>query len=419
MHPAFWKGLTALLILYALGQHFGKYDRALQYHNRLRPTEQKTSHYHAHDTRPANKSTWTYHWKEHCNNYALTSEQCDAAFPDLYFEIDRAASHWATRELNTQSLELYEGNEAGVRARLEEGQLRIVQTRGMWRQDFRQRIIAVLHQIYRALVAVESSEPFQDTEFTFVVDDFPLFPNNDSRQLAVFSFARNVKIKGHEAVWLMPDFNFWAAVPSAGAFAEMQARARSHDARIEDKEQRLVWRGVEWTNPEVRGALLNASVGRPWADVKSMTWGDTTKFLSLDEHCRYAFVVNTEGRSWSSRLTHLLNCDSVPVIHDMEWTAHYYHLLDAGVNYVPAHRDFSDLEKQIEYYLAHPQTSQRISDAARTTFRERYTSPAAEACYWRELLRTWSSIAPRPERTPSISFEEFLLHDNGNDYPYE
>ncbi|KAI6813993.1 hypothetical protein KC332_g355 [Hortaea werneckii] len=419
MHPAFWKGLTALLILYVLGQHLGVRDRALQYHNKQRLTEQKPSHYHAHNTRPAKNSTWTYHWKEHRNNHALTDEQCDAAFPDLYFEIDRAASYWATRELNTQSLELYEGNEAGVRAHLEEGQLRIVQTRGMWREDFRQRIIAVLHQIYRALVAVESSEPFQDTEFTFVVDDFPLFPSNDSSQSAVFSFARNVKIESHEAVWLMPDFNFWAAVPSAGAFAEMQARARSHDARIEDKEQRLVWRGVEWTNPELRGALLNASVGRPWADVKSMTWGDTTKFLSLDEHCRYAFVVNTEGRSWSSRLTHLLNCDSVPVIHDMEWTAHYYHLLDAGVNYVPVRRDFSDLEKQIEYHLAHPQTSQRISDAARTTFRERYTSPAAEACYWRKLLRTWSGIAPRPERTPSIVFEEFLLHDNGKDYPYE
>ena len=169
-----------------------------------------------------------------------------------------------------------------------------------------------------------------------------------------------------------------------------------------------MWRGVEWTNSEVRGALLNASVGRSWADVMSMSWGDTTKVLSLDEHCRYAYVVNTEGRSWSSRLTHLLNCDSVPVIHDMDWTAHYYHLLDAGVNYIPVRRDFSDLNKQMEYYLAHPRSSQRISDAARTTFRERYTSPAAEACYWRRLLKTWSSMAPRPERTPSISFEEFL-----------
>ncbi|KAI6910433.1 hypothetical protein KC316_g4810 [Hortaea werneckii] len=419
MHPAFWKGLTALLVLYVLGQHLGVCDRALQYHNRLRPTEQKSLHYHAHDTQPANISTWTYDWKRHSNNHALTSDQCEAAFPDLYFEIDRAASYWATRELTTQSLALYEGNEAGVRARLEEGQLRIVQTRGMWRQDFRQRIVAVLHQIHRALVAVESVERFQDTEFTFVVDDFPLFPRNGSTQLAVFSFARNVKLESHEAVWLMPDFNLWAAVPSAGAFAEMQARARSYDARIEDKEQKLVWRGVEWTNPEVRGALLNASVGRPWADVKSMTWGDTAEFLSLDEHCRYAFVVNTEGRSWSSRLTHLLNCDSVPVIHDMDWTAHYYHLLDAGVNHVPVHRDFSDLDKQMEHYLAHPLSSQRISDAARTTFRERYTSPAAEACYWRRLLRTWSSIAPRPARTPSISFEEFLLHDNRKDYPYE
>jgi len=53
--------------------------------------------------------------------------------------------------------------------------------------------------------------------------------------------------------------------------------------------------------------------------------------------------------------------------------------------------------------LSHPEEAQRIADNSVRTFRERYLTPAAEACYWRALIRGWGSI----------SFESELYEPNG------
>lgn len=58
--------------------------------------------------------------------------------------------------------------------------------------------------------------------------------------------------------------------------------------------------------------------------------------------------VHAEGRSWSGRLKYILNCDSVAIIHDLEWAAWYYHLLAPSgpeKNHIPVRRDHSDLER--------------------------------------------------------------------------
>jgi hypothetical protein len=120
----------------------------------------------------------------------------------------------------------------------------------------------------------------------------------------------------------------------------------------------------------------------------------------MEDFCRYAFLVHTEGRSWSGRLKYLLNCDSVTVIHEREWTAHYYSLLvpdGPKQNFVPAKRNFSDLKKKVQYYLNHQNEAQRIADNAVTTFRDRYLTLAAETCYWRRLIEGWNSVAESPE----------------------
>jgi hypothetical protein len=111
------------------------------------------------------------------------------------------------------------------------------------------------------------------------------------------------------------------------------------------------------------------------------------------------------------------------MVHDVEWVAHYYHLLDTevdstkGANCVHVERDFSNLEAKVHYYNNHTKEAQQIATRARETFRERYTSPAATACYWRSLLRAWSTVSFDPvistkgkggkEKMRGISIEEF------------
>ena len=280
---------------------------------------------------------------------------------------------------------------------------------------------------------------------------------------SIWAFTRKLKDRDQDRLWLMPDFNFFASPPIGSTWFDMQRRARIHDSPLMDKIPKIVWRGVKWTAPDVRGSLLDVTKGKEWADVIEVDHQNGTNMMSMDELCRYMFVTHTEGRSWSGksqcllqqmvnlpshiqrlieqayifivrhranmielgRLKFLLNCNSLPVVHDLEWTAEFYHLLVPNgphQNYIQVNRDFSNLENKITYYLEHPEEAHRIAVNAVNTFRSRYTSPAAEACYWRRLISGWSEVAfdPEPFETVSVnisgkSFQEEQLRG----IPYE
>jgi hypothetical protein len=90
------------------------------------------------------------------------------------------------------------------------------------------------------------------------------------------------------------------------------------------KDPRAVWRGA--LNNPIRKALIDMSGDKPWANVQSMNHENR---MHMAEFCAYQFPVHTEGNTWSGRLRYLQNCNSVSVIHDLSFKAHYYHLLEA------------------------------------------------------------------------------------------
>lgn len=61
-------------------------------------------------------------------------------------------------------------------------------------------------------------------------------------------------------------------------------------------------------------------------------------------------------------------------------------------NYVAVDRDFEKLDQMMKYLSQHDSEAERIADNNVQTFRERYLTPAAEACYWRALIRGWKSV---------------------------
>lgn len=106
------------------------------------------------------------------------------------------------------------------------------------------------------------------------------------------------------------------------------------------------------------------------------------------------------GRSYSGRLKYLQNCHSVPIIPKMHWIEpHHKLLIDQGpaMNYIPVKFDFSDLGEKVEYYLEHPEEAERIADNNVAMFRDKYLTPAAQACYWRKLFRMWRDVSFEPE----------------------
>lgn len=46
----------------------------------------------------------------------------------------------------------------------------------------------------------------------------------------------------------------------------------------------------------------------------------------------------------------------------------------------------------MEDLLDHPEKAKRIADNSVQVFRERYLTQAAEACYWRRLIKRWRDV---------------------------
>ena len=276
------------------------------------------------------------------------------------------------------------------------------------------RAIAILSSISRAVVAYP--EPLPNIEFSFCVGDVPTADPFDKH--AIWTLTRRAK---EESKWVMPDFGYWSwALDVVGEYAQV----RNEIAEIErgtpfkDKKRMAVWRGAVDTN-DLREDLIKATKGKAWSDVEEITWVNLTTMapgmeelsISMSDHCRYQYVLHTEGHSYSGRGKYLLNCNSVFVTHDLEWIEPHTHLLitkGPHQNAVLVERDWSDLEDKIQYFLTHEDEARRIAANSVKMFRERYLTPAAQACYWRRLFREWASVQ---------GFEPKLWESVGDDGP--
>lgn len=55
-------------------------------------------------------------------------------------------------------------------------------------------------------------------------------------------------------------------------------------------------------------------------------------------------------------------------------------------------RDWSDLDEKMDYLLSHPEEAKRIAENNARTFRDRYLTPAAQACYMRRMVKAWADL---------------------------
>ncbi|KAI0481157.1 hypothetical protein GGR56DRAFT_672195 [Xylariaceae sp. FL0804] len=220
-----------------------------------------------------------------------------------------------------------------------------------------------------------------------------------------------------------------------------------------DKDDRVVWRGTKRFNsphyPHLRQDLLEATRGAAWADVQALDGPAPAPPMMIEDFCRYKYVLYTDGVTYSGRLPFLQMCGSVLLTPPIAWRQHLTHLirplfssdldlggyldpdldLDGGNNNAsaaatagddtgstwtpsanidkgwPAHYapssanavfvapDWSDLGAAVRWLDDHPDVAEGIARRQRELFvGGGYLGPAAEACYWRALIRGWSSV---------------------------
>ncbi|KAL5357372.1 glycosyl transferase family 90-domain-containing protein [Aspergillus floccosus] len=346
-------------------------------------------------------ANWEFEVQRDGDNHGLSDEQCRAAFPKLFVELDKSASFHEENPIRFQDLDGMAVEDGMVRGIIENGELYIVDYGAMPFTFSRAK--ATLHSLQRALSAFPDRHLLPSVEFVFTTDDY------STGDGPIWSYSKRDE---DEAVWLMPDFGYWSwPEVKIGPYKDIRRRIAAVDegettatgevipgTRFADKKKQLVWRGSVAPNPGIRGKLLKQTQGRSWASVRVLDWDDENdlrfNLLPMEEHCRYMFLAHTEGRSFSGRGKYLLNCRSVVVSHRLVWReAHHAALIATGPeqNYVEVERDFSDLQRKIEFLIDRPETAERIADNAMRTFRDRYLTPAAESCYWRYLIRAYAA----------------------------
>ncbi|KAE8394812.1 glycosyl transferase family 90-domain-containing protein [Aspergillus alliaceus] len=377
-----------------------------------------------------NDSSWEFEVKRDGNDHGLSEEQCRAAFPKLFVEIDKTASLREDNPIQFKDVDTLTVEDGMVRGIIEQGELYIVDFGAMPATFTRGK--ATLHSLQRALSSFPDRGRLPNIEFVLTTEDY------SNGKGPIWSYSKRDEDSN---VWLMPDFGYWSwPEVRIGPYKDVRRRIAAVDdgditingqvvpgLHFHDKKKQLAWRGSVATNPQVRGKLLKAAQGKSWASIRVIDWDDENdirfNLLPMEEHCRYMFLAHTEGRSFSGRGKYLLNCRSVVISHKLVWReAHHAALISSGpeANYVEVERDFSDLDRKIEFLIDNPEAAERIANNAVETFRDRYLTPAAESCYWRHLIRQYASSsnfepvlystqADGKKKSRGIPFETWVL----------
>lgn len=301
--------------------------------------------------------------------------------------------------------------------------------------DIEHRMSALLHQINRALITAPIPTEIPNIEFQLAVGDYPV--------ANTWSLTRRDDPDAMRDTWLVPDYSFWSRLePQIGSYAEIRERIDNVDRDLPwaEKSDLAVWRGTIHRNGRLRGKLMEVAKGKSWSDVAELDW--KTNALRIEDFCRYKFLIYTEvcsallcfcavvfqpsylchgsaclqGITYSDRLRYFQHCRSVIIAPALRWRQYHSPLIFSEgpkQNYVKVNEDWSDLQETVRFYLENPYEAERIANNSVRMFRDHYSTPAGEVCYWRRLFKSWGSVTDDPgpltleER--GRSWESFVL----------
>ncbi|BGP28598.1 hypothetical protein JCM10296v2_000334 [Rhodotorula toruloides] len=337
----------------------------------------------------------------------LTQQQCDAIYPGLYLEIERARDYWKARGGVTEK-DLDEAEQKG------QARVQIINNR-MYVKSYSSeqpgtRTKATLALINEALIT--SPEPVPDIEFVIQTGD------NGIPQGAPWSLGRKEK---EEQLTSMPDYSFFSwPEPQVNSWQEVADHCREYESHLrwEDKVDQLLWRGAFLV--DIRKELWEIARKYPWGAVSDLDWGDRDSvnklLLTPEQHCQWKFLAHVEGYAYSGRLKYLTQCRSVIVAHKMRYVQHFHHLFNSDPTspsqniVISPGRNFDNIASVMSDLLSDDAKAKKIADTS-YEFWQHWLSVGSVACYWRRLFREWKEVmAFEPVLNRDVaSYNSFIL----------
>ncbi|TNY17190.1 glycosyl transferase family 90-domain-containing protein [Rhodotorula diobovata] len=337
----------------------------------------------------------------------LTQEQCDAIYPGLYLEVERARDYWKARGGVTQQ-DLDDAEAQGQARALIVNNRLYVKSYSDAQQGTRTK--AALALINEALIT--APEPVPDIEFVIQTGD------NGIPHGAPWALGRKEK---EEELTLMPDYSFFSwPEPHVDSWQEVADHTLAYETKLrwEDKIDKLLWRGAFLV--DIRKELWEIAHRHKWGAVTDLDWQDRENvkkmLLTPEQHCDYKFLAHVEGLAYSGRLKYLTQCRSVIVAHKMRYVQHFHHLFDADPTsptqnlVLSPGRNFDELPAVMDALLADDARAKQIADNSYRFWRH-WLSVGSVDCYWRRLFREWREVmAFEPVVTRNLtSYNSFIL----------
>jgi hypothetical protein len=172
---------------------------------------------------------------------------------------------------------------------------------------------------------------------------------------------------------LIPDFVF-CGWPEVGVDDyEATRHAILQAARRKPEDPRLFWIGNPKTHA-IRERFLELAANDGRIHAGGLRWSSSgtipgsrrlqsegAAFVSLADHCRYRYLIDLGGVTYSARLKLLLFAGRPLFIQTRRWREFFFGGLVPFEHYVPVKEDLSDLSSQIDWAEANPQSAAAIA----------------------------------------------------------
>ncbi|KAK8862687.1 DUF821 domain-containing protein [Apiospora arundinis] len=363
--------------------------------------------------------TWRWRYSRDAHDRTLSRHQCRKSLPGLFDELLRAKQQHEKYHINLDDIEAIRVTDGRTRVAISDGQLHVIDS-NLSTEEFRLAALATLQSIQQAISGVPQTV-IPNIEFVIDVRG------------QVADITKPVWVvdrrKDDDKVWLTP-FIGSLEVSSLNLSGQPPKRDTSQAnftfkplgqiaAEINHQESHI----QPWKKSR-REEMKSASTTNEW-DSFSLT-NNPRRDLSAPDVCRHRVLIHPDSQSTFNRLDSLL-CASVNVLPSPKWV-HLYHGLmyskplnngsrDSGAefqNVALVEKAGPDLEKGTPDFLRNTKIAKTIASNTVETFRHRYLTEAAAACYWRELIHTYREVSYSPkvynETDPrrGIPLKEFL-----------
>ena len=150
--------------------------------------------------------------------------------------------------------------------------------------------------IYRSITAIPDPRVLPNVEFTLDRMDHPN-PEPKRPGRTAWGWTRH---KSDNDTWVMPDFNGWSSSvwDTVGGYRAFREKSKEFLTPFQEKTKKALWRGqldVGQKISEIRRKLLEVSDGKSWSDCGELRWGSRMGVVPMEEHCKWQFLIHTEG----------------------------------------------------------------------------------------------------------------------------